>query len=215
MKKTNVCIKCDIEKDISEFHNLNSKFSKKNYASICKDCKKQTNAAYYQRNKTDIITYSKEYYANNLEKISEKGKIRYQEKIKNNYLSILLSGCRSNARKRNREFNISKQFILNLLEKQENKCYYSGDELSMKPRLYNTLSIDRVNSSKGYTEDNVVLCCQKINVIKNDLSDLEFINLCNKIAEYWNIKNEVNARRDKKQTDTEKEIANLVKEQVD
>lgn len=184
MKKVITCIKCDIEKDVSEFNTFTSTYSKKKYTNICKECKKQTNEAYYQRNKIIANSYSKMYYANNLEKISELGKIRYHKKVKTDYIGIMLSGCRSNARKRNREFNISKEFILNLLEKQENRCYYSGDELTVEPKLYNTLSIDRVDSSKGYTEDNVVLCCQKVNVVKNNLSDIEFINLCKKIARY-------------------------------
>lgn len=184
MIKIKTCIKCELPKNLSDFTILTSKFSKSKYSNICKDCKKQTDAAYYQRNKIKIISKTQEYYANNLLKVSEKGKLRYHKQVKNDYLSIMLSGCRSNARKRNREFSINKQLILNLLDKQNNKCYYSGDEMTLERGLYNTVSVDRVDSNKGYIESNIVLCCQKINVVKNNLNDVDFINLCIKIAKY-------------------------------
>ena len=41
----------------------------------------------------------------------------------------------------------------------------------------NTLSIDRIDSNKGYLKDNVVLVTGLINLMKNDLSDSEFRNI--------------------------------------
>lgn len=41
----------------------------------------------------------------------------------------------------------------------------------------NKVSIDRLDSSKGYTIDNIVLTDYRINVMKNDLSVSEFKNL--------------------------------------
>ena len=38
------------------------------------------------------------------------------------------------------------------------------------------VSIDRISSNLGYTEENTVLCCQAINYMKNDYS-LEDFNL--------------------------------------
>lgn len=48
----------------------------------------------------------------------------------------------------------------------------------------NALSIDRIDSSKGYTRDNVVLVCSSINVMKNSHSIDEFINLCRSVVEH-------------------------------
>ena len=38
------------------------------------------------------------------------------------------------------------------------------------------VSIDRSDSSKDYTEDNVVLCCQAVNYLKNDYTIEDFNN---------------------------------------
>jgi hypothetical protein len=38
------------------------------------------------------------------------------------------------------------------------------------------VSIDRIESSKGYTKNNTVLCCQSINYMKNDYP-IESFNL--------------------------------------
>ena len=45
-----------------------------------------------------------------------------------------------------------------------------------------TASLDRIDSSKGYTKDNVQWVHKDINYIKRDLSDSEFITLCKKVA---------------------------------
>lgn len=45
--------------------------------------------------------------------------------------------------------------------------------IDSKP-LSNSLSIDRIDSTKGYTYDNVVLCRSVCNLIKNDLPMDEF-----------------------------------------
>ena len=51
----------------------------------------------------------------------------------------------------------------------------------------NTLSIDRLDSSKGYTKDNVVLVTAIVNSMKNDLSENEFIKIIKKIFLYTDL----------------------------
>ena len=93
--ETKVCIKCGIEKDISEFHLRNS--SKKEYRRDCKVCCSLYNKKYreeneekvkkrkilhYEKNRDRIIEKSKNYRENNYEKVKEKdrlrSKLRYQ-----------------------------------------------------------------------------------------------------------------------------------------
>ena len=47
------------------------------------------------------------------------------------------------------------------------------------------LSLDRIDSSQGYTEDNVQLVCRIVNIMKNDLSVDEFVGWC-KLIEVHN-----------------------------
>lgn len=53
---------------------------------------------------------------------------------------------------------------------QEGKCYYSGISFSKDYRP----SVDRIDSSKGYIKGNIVICEDKINVMKSNLSIKEF-----------------------------------------
>lgn len=59
---------------------------------------------------------------------------------------------------------------LHMLYKQQNgKCYYTGVEMKLMTDRKNdplVMSVDRKDSSKGYTLDNIVLCCYGINALK-------------------------------------------------
>ena len=66
----------------------------------------------------------------------------------------------------------------------KDKCHYCGAEHSNN-MLYNQPNfkynfiyngIDRICSSKGYIQGNVVTCCRTCNVAKSDMSYKEFIN---------------------------------------
>lgn len=43
-------------------------------------------------------------------------------------------------------------------------------------------SLDRIDSSKGYTKDNVQLVAFIVNYMKNALSESEFLTICNGIV---------------------------------
>ena len=45
-----------------------------------------------------------------------------------------------------------------------------------------TASLDRIDSTKGYVENNVQWTLKKINIMKNVFSQKEFIYLCNKVS---------------------------------
>ncbi len=51
-------------------------------------------------------------------------------------------------------------------------------------RNYDNISIDRVDSSKGYIEGNIVLCKLIINQMKSDLVLDNFLNICKNIVDY-------------------------------
>lgn len=84
-------------------------------------------------------------------------------------------------------FNLSLEYLNELYEKQEHVCALSG--ISIEPNLSLSLqeqniSIDRIDSSKNYENDNVQLVDKRINMMKGSLSNEEFINLCTKVAEF-------------------------------
>ena len=48
----------------------------------------------------------------------------------------------------------------------------------------NTISLDRIYSSKGYVEGNVVFCCSEINIMKNKMDYDYFIKICESILQH-------------------------------
>lgn len=91
--------------------------------------------------------------------------------------------AKRNAKRKNIEFTITSSFMKNLLLKQNNKCFYSGEELGNIGDGYLSPSIDRKDNSKGYTQDNVQWVSWRVNEMKKDMEELAFLELCRKITE--------------------------------
>lgn len=70
-------------------------------------------------------------------------------------------------------YDLTPEYIQELLEKQEYKCYYTKIQLEIGSKLTNP-TLDRIDSSKGYLQGNVVICTEVINSMKNDLTIEEF-----------------------------------------
>lgn len=108
------------------------------------------------------------------------------EKTQDNIIAQFLlkksSHCR---RRRNKvlEYNLTLEYIKELLLKQEYKDYYTGQV----PENYEDYSIDRIDSNLGYIEGNIVITTNRVNTMKNDMSTEEFKKLISDI--YKNISN--------------------------
>jgi len=93
------------------------------------------------------------------------------------------------AQKRNLEFNLNIEDAWHLFLEQDRKCVLTGIPLKINNRYAikdhnNIASIDRIDSSKGYTIDNIQWVHKYINVMKWQLSQQEFIDMCNKVTEH-------------------------------
>ena len=120
-----------------------------------------------------------------LEKIGKKSSSwRGYEEMSGSYWDSVKRG----ARDRNLSFTITKEYVWNLFLKQERKCAFSGRLLKFKYDKYNwkdqTASLDRIDSNKGYEVGNVQWVHKHVNIMKNKLSDEEFIALCHEIAKF-------------------------------
>ena len=96
--------------------------------------------------------------------------------------------------KKGLNFDLTPEYLMELYKKQKGVCYYSGIKMEIAIKGYidntNTLSVDRVDSSRGYTKDNVVLCCDSINTMKMKLETSNFLDICKTIVAYQNTKND-------------------------
>jgi hypothetical protein len=88
---------------------------------------------------------------------------------------------RSDAKKKGTPFKISFDHVCHLLSKQQGRCAYSGQPLEFAPNSNNLVSIDRINSNKGYIYGNVQLITADINYAKNDMSHDRFLAMVDDI----------------------------------
>lgn len=58
---------------------------------------------------------------------------------------------------------------------QEYKDYYTG----IRPKDYHEYSVDRIDSTKGYVQGNIVITTNIINVMKGEMSIDEFLEKIN------------------------------------
>lgn len=89
------------------------------------------------------------------------------------------------AERRNIPFSLSIEFLNELFIKQDKKCAISGITLSFKNihKSQQTASLDRIDSKKYYTEDNVQWIHKHINIMKRELDENYFLNMCKVIVE--------------------------------
>lgn len=104
--------------------------------------------------------------------------------------ATLYNHVHSKAKERNLEFNITQEFLWELLVKQNFKCKLSGVDIKISDKIKNgnpdfnfiTASVDRIDSLKGYVEDNVQWVHKDVNKMKMQYSNDYFIEMCKKIS---------------------------------
>ena len=94
------------------------------------------------------------------------------------------------AKNRNIDFNLSIEFLWDLFQKQNGKCVISGEPICFPNKVHEsdgTASLDRIDSNKDYSEDNVQWVHKDINVMKWNLSQDKFFDWIKKIHTYKNL----------------------------
>jgi hypothetical protein len=104
--------------------------------------------------------------------------------IKNRLPLTLFWRIKHNAKERNLEFELTTEELYQLFVDQNELCKLSGLPISLlfdTDRKF-TASLDRIDSSKGYTKDNVQWLHKDINFMKQAYSQERFISLCKLVA---------------------------------
>lgn len=101
--------------------------------------------------------------------------------VTKSYFSSLLRGARGEKGRSPLPFELTIEYIAELLEGQHYKCALSGLPIATYARG-STASLDRIDSSKGYIEGNVQWLHKDVNFMKRHYSQEYFKHLCKLIA---------------------------------
>lgn len=144
--ETKFCKECDEFRPIGEFY-------KSQKVLLCK---------YHVKERGKV---SKKKYRESPEN-KKKEFLKYQERKIRLWPNFLLQ----NSKSRNCENTLTIDDILNLYKNQNGLCYWF--KIPLVPSLTNKHpqqpSLDRLDINKGYTKDNVVLCCYSANIGRNE-----------------------------------------------
>lgn len=89
--------------------------------------------------------------------------------------------------KNGRECVISVDDLVSMWESQGGLCAITGEQMTHirgKGKIVTNVSVDRIDSSKGYTKDNVHLVCMIVNFMKNSFSYDDLVLWANKIVDF-------------------------------
>lgn len=155
MENVKTCRECGETKLLSKFYK--NKNTKDGYLNQCNDCRKL---------KHPHSCYNKEY--------NRKYQRIYADK---NRLNRIYTAAKNRCKDKLREFSISLEYMFELWENQKGRCAYTNLPLLATANQFNTVSLDRIDSSKGYVVGNVQLVCAAVNKMKQEYSEDLFILL--------------------------------------
>lgn len=112
--------------------------------------------------------------------VSKRGAARYEERGFS--APERINTIRNRAKKIKLPYDINQEFLEEKFTEQCGLCFYSKLPMTKNVGKSNTASVDRIQASKGYTRDNVVLCCDSVNSMKNSMSYETFVELCENIV---------------------------------
>ena len=100
-------------------------------------------------------------------------------------LNSIYSDYKSNAKIRNKDFDLPKEYAFQLMQQN---CYYCGlipsNKIQKRSHSIVYSGIDRLDNSKGYSVNNCVPCCSMCNIAKNNNTTEQFYAWINRLYSY-------------------------------
>lgn len=154
---TKICSACKVEKDRSDFY-TRSQNGKKYPEARCKQCS--------TKRTTDRLNSDENYRVRHKEWAQESAR-KHQAKRKADRLSkdpevlaaILFEDYRTNDRKKNRDNDLTMEFICEAIKQPCSYC----DDTECK------MTLDRCDNSVGHLQANVVPCCYRCNISRGNM----------------------------------------------
>ena len=159
------CARCEKFKPFSEFSKRKDKYL--NLGTYCKICERLR---------------------------QDEKEIRVQKKDPLVFIGRHFRSYKSSAKKRGIYFNLDKKFLIDLYKFQNGLCALSDEKMTFEigkgriTKLPGNISLDRINSKRGYIKGNVRFVCTILNNLKWELDNEIFIKMIKKIYDYQNFK---------------------------
>lgn len=188
------CSRCDVTKTCDEFtKDKNRRGGKSIY---CRDCMKEINKIIRKRNNEQRTEYNRQYRAVHREEYREWERENYKKRSeerrsqakswrekRHGTIKMMHLAARLRARKKQISYELSPEFIDVILSSQGDKCvltgldfvYESDSEYKVRPFAP---SLDRKDTSKGYSLDNIQIVCIIANKARNEYSMEIFDQMC-------------------------------------
>lgn len=133
--------------------------------------------------------YNNQYYAANAKAVQAQRRARKNSTIRGRMLSLKVNAV-SRAREMGWSCDLTLDFLCALWEEQGGLCALTGKTLSLEKEKQRwggiLVSLDRIDSSKGYTQDNVWLTTTAVNYAKGVQSLEDFVEMCKTVVEKFN-----------------------------
>lgn len=111
-----------------------------------------------------------------------RSKDSHSESVKN-FLGMKLTKAKSR-KDRSFEVAVGIDYLMELWRLQRGMCALSGLPMAFDSNFTDrSVSIDRIDCSKGYIVDNIRLVCTATNIMRKDMLDSEFYWWCKAVAE--------------------------------
>jgi hypothetical protein len=107
------------------------------------------------------------------------------DRIKHRYKT-----CHKAAKRKYKNCDLTIDHLMDLWQKQDGKCALTGKKMEHKFNSLFTVSVDRIDSSRGYLQGNVQLLCQAINYAKNCFTNEQFLHFWKSNKEQQSCENE-------------------------
>lgn len=179
------CNKCNTQKSLNQFSLKRS--AKDGHCSICKECEKEKHKLYYQQNRDKILNKMKLDYPSKPKRIitrEQRDKLNSKRKeIRKSSPEIALyREAKNRAKRKGLEFSIElKDIIITPVCPILLIPLIVGDGKLTK----NSPSLDRVDNSKGYTKNNVMVISHLANTMKSSANKEELLRFADFIHEFF------------------------------
>jgi len=94
----------------------------------------------------------------------------------------LWTHIKRHAKTRNLEFSVTIEDAWKKFEKQKGRCALTGIEIGFND--CRTASLDRIDSNRGYTNDNIQWLHKDVNWMKGTFPSSRFVELCLAVSEH-------------------------------